>query len=57
MNWKEMKEKVDSHLHGLGVDEEMIEIDYIDVNWCEVDELEVSVTKGSDDRIEMTITA
>jgi hypothetical protein len=57
MNWKELKDKVDMHLQGLGVDEEIVEIDYIDINWCEADELEIGVTQGSYDRIEMAITA
>jgi hypothetical protein len=57
MNWKELKDIVDMHLQGLGVDEEMVEIDYIDINWCDPDEVEIGVTQGSDDRIEMTITA
>lgn len=57
MNWKELKEVVDSHVKTLGIDDEMVEIDWIDINWCNADDLEVSVTIGSDDRIEMTISS
>ena len=56
MNWKEIKERVDTHLQGLGVDEEMVEIEWIDITCCDAEDLEITVSQGSDDRVEMTIS-
>lgn len=54
MNWQEFKDKVDAELRSRSVNAEEVEISWIDTH-CPDEDLRVSVTQGSDGRIEMEI--
>jgi hypothetical protein len=54
MNWQEFKDKVDAELGSISVNAEEVEISWIDTH-CPDEDLRVSVTQGSDGRIEMEI--